>query len=278
METASSHPDQRPPSPELIAPREAEVVNGREVTFAWGDVDGADAHRLQIAATATFDDVLFEETLDAETTAVTVADLLPTDEQTFFWRVLTRIDETWSRGERVESLVATTPATAEAHGASASDEDMGPVTELVRAAKRDLSEKLLDTGPGRLEKEKEMGVAHEGIAAGQIAAIAVAILLVVGIAAVIVFVRVGLTAQSTQDAAVDPGNYTELQQTEIDAARQLERYDVVSEEDSVYRIPIDRAMDIIANEAYQESQLRTQSGAAQSSAPAGASAPGPSTP
>jgi hypothetical protein len=34
----------------------------------------------------------------------------------------------------------------------------------------------------------------------------------------------------------------------------------VDEEEETYRIPIDRAMDIIANEAYQQEQLQQQGG------------------
>ena len=242
-----------PSSPELVAPREAAVVNGNEITFVWRSVDGADSYVLQVARTAKFDDVVFEKDL-GDKTAVTVADLFPTDNQTFFWRVIALNDAGNSGGGAVESFIATTAETAEKHLAGPrAEEDMGPVTELVRAAGQDVSAQMLES-ESRFEKEKEIGVAYEGIAAGQIMAITLSILIVVGVAVTVVFALTGQRASMAEDQAVNPSTYTELQEEEIESARQLQQYEIINQEDGVYRIPIDRAMDIIATEEYQRQQ------------------------
>lgn len=264
------------PSPVLESPREAAVVNGQEVTFSWRAVDDASAYVLQVARTAKFDDLLFEEDL-GEQTAATVAGLFPTDGQTFFWRVLARDgDGATSRGGRVESFIAVTAEKAEKHLAAPQvQEDMGPVTELVRAAGEDISTQMLESGSNRFEREKEMGVAYEGIAAGQILAIAMSILLVIAIAVVIVFNWASTWADATREASIDPSNYTTLQETEIDAARQLNQYEIVNEQEGIYRIPIDRAMEIIATEEYrQQSATETQTNATPPNTQPGDSQPG----
>lgn len=245
----------RPPSPELVAPRQAAMVNGHQVTFNWQPVDEADAYRLQVAATAAFDEVLYETTLN-DSTAVTVGGLFPTDGQTFFWRVLVRVGGTWSRGERVESLLATTEADAAEHARPpADDEDGAAAAQLVRSAGPDVAETVIDVPRGRrLEREKERGVAYEGVAAGQIAAIALSILFVVACAAVILFFWSGQVADRTEQAAAAGGGGADLRETEIQATQKLEQYGVVSEEENRYQIPIDRAMDIVATEAYAKEQ------------------------
>lgn len=246
-------PTSAPSSPSLVAPREAAVVNGEEVTFVWRPVDAADAYVIQVARTAKFDDVVLERDL-GDKTAVTVADLFPTDNQTFFWRVIAVNDAGNSGGGSIESFIAATTDAAEKHLAGPqAEEDMGPVTELVRAAGQDISAQMLDT-ESRFEQEKERGVAYEGIAAGQILAIAISILVVVGVAVVIVFALTGQRASVAEDQVVSSDTYTELQEEQIEAARELQQYEVINEDEGVYRIPIDRAMDIIATEEYQRQQ------------------------
>jgi hypothetical protein len=249
----TSAPDRPPAAPALLSPREAAVVDGNEVTFSWRGVDGADEYILQVGTTASFDRVVFERNLGDETGA-TIADFFPTDEQTFFWRVLARNDAGIGGEQRVESFVAAAPEAADQQlGVPEGEEEMGPVTELVRAARQEISATMLDT-KDRFEREKEQGVAYEGIATGQIMSIAVSILLVIAVAVVIVFNWTLTRAADTAQATVDPDNYTQLREARLEATQRLEGYDVVDEEEGVYRIPIDRAMDIVANEEYQRQQ------------------------
>jgi len=236
-------------SPHLVAPREADVVYGEEITFQWQPVDGAEKYALEVATDAKFKNVVLEEDL-GEQTAVTVGGYFPTDGTTFFWRVVTFDGDSWSRGERIESFIAASEEDAR-RALGSPNEEMGPVTELVRAATADVSAKMLEP-EGRFEKEKEMGVAYEGIAAGQIMSIALSILLVIGIAVVTLFNWYNTTSAEQRDAVVNSDQYTELRETEAAARNQLESSGVVNEQEGVYRIPIDEAMEIIATESYTE--------------------------
>ena len=241
-------------TPRLVAPREASVVNGNAVTFVWEPVEDAEEYILQVASDAKFNTLVIDENVEQQT-AVTVGGYFPTDEQTFFWRVLAVSGDIVSPGERVESFIAADEAEAEKHLATPqADETMGPVTELVRAASADVSAKMLEP-TDRFEEEKEIGVAYEGIAAGQILSIALSILVVVGIAVVVLFNWFNTTSAATQDATVNADQYTNLRETEAEAERQLGQYEVLNEQEGVYRIPIDRAMDQIATQSYREQKL-----------------------
>jgi hypothetical protein len=239
-----------PPSPLLVAPRDAAVVNGAAVTFVWEGVETADTYLLQVASDTRFDDVVLEEEA-GQKTALTVADYFPTDERTYFWRVLAKNDAGWCPGQRVESFVSATQEEAD-HYMAVPSEELGPVTELVRAASADVSAELGMSGADRYEKEVETGVAEEGIPSAQILGVAVSILVTIAVLAAVLFSLTGLAGQQAREIAVTPDQYTDLRQAEIEAARALDQYDVLDEEEGVYRIPIDRAMDLMANEAYQE--------------------------
>jgi hypothetical protein len=248
-----------PSSPVPLSPRDATVVNGNEVTFAWESVSNADEYVIQVASDAKFSDVVMEENVGGQT-AVTVADFFPTDERTYFWRVFGVNDSGYSPGERVESFVSATQDEADVH-LPTTGEDLGPVTELVRAAGADARAELtMSRDEDTFEREVETGVAEEGIPSAQIAAIAVSILVTMLVLASVVFSLVSGTSQEAREAAISADDYTELQETETEAARQLNQYDVVSEEEGVYRIPIERAMDLMADEAYQEQQRESVAG------------------
>jgi hypothetical protein len=257
MTAADAHSD--PPSPPtLVGPLDATVVDGREVTFAWNPSREADRYRLQIAETARFDDLVLDEEVGNET-AVTVGNQLPTDGQTFFWRVVAGSYAGWGDPSAVESFVAGTEAESEQE--LLETDVAGPVTGLARAAKREVTRRVF-AFEDRFEEEKERGVAYEGIAANQIMAIAVSILLVILVAVVVLFGWYGQVAQETQATADSQQNYEMLQQAEMEAQEELYQYRVVDEEEGVYQIPIDRAMDVIAAEEYQRTQSASGAGQA----------------
>lgn len=250
MERTNTDIETLPASPPLREPVEAEVIDGQDVTFVWEPVESASTYILQVADTASFDDVMLEESFD-DATAATVTGFFPTDHRTFFWRVLASNDDGTSRGERVESFISATADDAQTHaGLPEQDEDMGPVTELVRSAKQDVASRTQVFEDTRFEREKEQGVAYEGVATGQIAAIAFSTMLVVAIAATIVFFWSGKVAFEAEKGVTDSDNYSTLREAQLDAAQKLEQYRVIDEEEGTYQIPIDRAMDIIANEEY----------------------------
>jgi len=97
-------------------------------------------------------------------------------------------------------------------------------------------------------------VAYEGIAASQIMAIAVSILSVILVAVVVLFGWYGQVSQDTQARYSGAENYELLQQTRAEQTEAISQYGVVDEEKGVYRIPIDRAMDMVAAEEYKENQ------------------------
>jgi len=243
--TDSSPSRSAPTVPSLVAPQGASTVYGREVTFVWESVEAADSYRLQVAPTARFDDLVLDEDVGAET-AVTVGNTFPTDGDTFFWRVRAVNDQGWSEGGPVESFVAATAEDAEQEPVPGEGEE-APVTSLARAEQEEVPRQVFEMG-ARFEREKERGVAYEGVASSQIMSVAVAILLVVMGAVVVIFNWYGQVVQETEAAASDPANYERLQRADRQAAQRLTEYGVVDEDEGVYHIPITDAMELVEEE------------------------------
>lgn len=236
--------------PSLVAPSDAALANGDEVTFVWKPADDALQYRLQVAPTAGFQDVLLDASVGEET-AVTVGNQLPTDGQTLFWRVVVERETGPRTTSAVESFVATTAEEAEADGL---DSASPSVTEVGQAARPPEPSPEVFSFEAQLEEEKDRGVAYEGVAATQIIGISGSILLVILVAVAILFGWFGQVSQSAEGTAAERMQYRDIQQAEMEAAQQLQQYGVVDEEEGTYRIPIDRAMDLIATEEYQQRQ------------------------
>lgn len=88
-----SAPSPRPdvPSSTLPAPQPTHPVAGRPVTadapeFRWTAVPDAAGYRLQLAASADFEECYYDERVDGPTT-VPLADVLPAEADTVVWRV-----------------------------------------------------------------------------------------------------------------------------------------------------------------------------------------------
>ena len=247
-----------PSSPSLVAPRDVTAVNGEEVTFVWEDVDEAESYRLQIAPTARFEDSIVDAEVGAET-AVTVGNQLPIDGQTFFWRVLSGTEAGWSRGGSVESFIATTEAEA---SSPPSGDEGEPTTELARSAQHGVEVEPFDF-EDQFEKEKERGVAYEGVAAGQIIGISASIIVVILVATAVIFGWFEQVSQSAQTTAVDQQDYQRIRQAEREAAEQLRQYGVVNREEGVYHIPVDSAMKAIVVEEYVQQGQQSEPSQAQ---------------
>lgn len=237
-----------PPPPALVAPRDASVVNGDEVTFVWDPVEAAVTYRLQVAPTARFEEPLLDEDVGTET-AVTVGHMFPTEGDTLFWRVRAVSEEGWSEGGAVESFVAATPD--EAREAIADEEDAQPVTGLARAERREEPRQVF-TLDDQFEEEKERGVAYEGVAASQIMAVAAAILVVIMVAVVVLFGWYAQVSQETRAANEGSDVYERVRQPDREAAQRLQEYGVVDEDEEVYHIPIDQAIDRVVTEQYNQ--------------------------
>lgn len=102
-----------------------------------------------------------------------------------------------------------------------------------------------------VEEDNVVGVQYEGVGAGPIMGFIFVILIFIA-----VFVWVGINwaesaAQQAHEAAAMDLNYPELRQAELTAARHLNQYEVIDAGQGIYRIPIDRAIDLMVREAYQ---------------------------
>lgn len=282
---------QRVSAPILRWPREEAVVNGAAVHFVWEPLpeEGA-AYTLQVATDTTFSELVVDEDL-GDTSEVRVRDVFATDERTYFWRVLATDAEGKTHGyDTVESFIGGTEEDAVAHpplpnqaerlgplpelitgegkdllyvrtGNVGSEEDtpvrpdqeedLGPVAELVKAAAIEVAADVTDAEK-YYQAEEEMGVEHEGIEAKQIMAVALTTIVVLVVIIITLFQLTDRAARSAYDAAVTQAQYPELRQAEAEAARLLSQYEVVNDQEQVYRIPVDRAIDLMVNEAYQE--------------------------
>ncbi len=249
---------ERPPEPALAAPVNSRAVDGEAVTLFWEPVDGAQTYHVEVATDTDFDELVVDADAGAETQYALEA--LPADDTTYYWRVLVKTDLGWSAGERVESFISATPEELEAmrqHAASTDrpEEGYGPYPALIRSAAGEAAAEAKG-GPSRerLEAERRMGVAHEGVEAGQIMGIAGSIIVAIIIIALLLFFWVTQVSQLTRQAAAANASYPGLHEAELEAVRQLEQYGVVDPAEDVYRIPIKEAMRIMVNEEYQQTE------------------------
>lgn len=240
--------------PALVAPCDAVSVDGREVTFVWDPLEGAERYRLEVAPTARFEDPVIDTEVGSQT-AVTVGNQFPTDGETFFWRVRTGSEAGWGEPGEVESFLATTAEEAKEEGLEV---DSTPGLQLARAKGDDVDTTQTVGFERQFQKEKERGVAYEGVASSQITGISVSIIVVILTAVAILFGWFEQVSNSVQSATAEAQDYEQLRQAEVEATQQLQQYGVVDEEEGRYRIPIDRAMDLIATEEYQERQQESQ--------------------
>lgn len=237
--------------PVLIEPREEAVVDGSQVTFSWKPIEGAREYRLQVAADPAFEEIVLDKTTSRQT-SLDVTDAFPTDESTYYWRVVARDAEGRFHGnDNIESFISGT-ATDTASRIESPDEkeEYGPAERLVRGAAAEAAAEV--TGEERFEEEaEELGVEHEGVEASQILGLTLAIAFALAISIVALFQYFSITAQATRSAAVGMSGYPELRENRLEATRKLTEYGVLSGESDRYRIPIDRAMELMANEAMQ---------------------------
>lgn len=234
--------------PVLVAPREQSVVPGDRVTFLWKPAKNVRSYRLQVAREASFEDVLFDSGALNRTEFV-LRDGLPTDEDTYYWRVLVEDEDGTVHGEdNIESFVS---ATAESAGRGIEqpdqEEDFGPVERLFRGAAAQAAAEVSDA-PRWVQEEDDLGVEHEGIEAGQILGFILAIAVALGLAVFTLFQYADLTAQAALVEATERSGYPELREHRLRALERLTQYDVVDPQLERYRIPIDRAMELMAND------------------------------
>lgn len=279
--------DLTPPlAPALQAPREEAVLDGSHITFRWADVDGAAEYVLEVATDPAFEQVVHTET--TTDTSATVTEAFTTDGTTHFWRVIARNEAGESHGENIESFISVTPDVAHQHHARPDqaerlgplgeamtekspmgrratakpaskgaelehpdkEEDLGPAPELLKAVSAGVAAEVTED-EDYYEKEAELGVQHEGIGVAAVMGFMLAIVVVLAMAVVFVFYLTQMASQQALSDVTALQTYPQLREVEVTAARQLEQYEVIDPEAGVYQIPIDRAIDLMVNEAYE---------------------------
>jgi hypothetical protein len=237
-------------SPHLLSPRSETVVEARDVTLKWESAEGATTYRVQVATDSTFEDLVVDEEV-GDTTELRLTDAFQSDGDTFFWRVLSGNEAGWSRGNVVESFIASSASqAASAPQTVEEDEKFGPPGALFRSAAETVAAEVTGDTEAYEEEGAEESVEFDYIESGQILAIAAVVLVAVAMIAVVLFQWTNFRHDTVLTEFTGKSGYPELRETKTNATRLLSNFEVVDAEAGVYRIPIDRAMTIMANEAF----------------------------
>ncbi|GEM_PF-625933 len=232
-----------PQDPWPLSPSNEEVVDSAHVTFAWEPVEGALEYRFQVARDSTFQQIILQEDLPGDKTSYGPASF-QADDQTYYWRVVVRTDVGWSAGERVESFVAATREQASLNMARPDDDErMGPFPELVRSGSTEIKAEF--TGrPEYYEEEEAEGVEHEGVETAQITILAGIVLVIIAGLIGIVVVLYNNVEQTTRRMVTGISGYPELTQLNQQAESMLSNYGIIDQENGIYQIPIEQAMEL----------------------------------
>lgn len=100
-----------------------------------------------------------------------------------------------------------------------------------------------------LHQQDEFAIESEklpaGLLMGIVGAIATIIVMIVGITVSVT----GIRFEAARVDAIDHSGYPQLRQTRASAQQKLMHYEVIDAEKGVYRVPIERAIDLIAEDA-----------------------------
>ncbi|MFW5955440.1 MAG: hypothetical protein ACOCSK_01725 [Rhodothermales bacterium] len=236
-----------PGAPILQFPLEETVVNCRSIRFVWEKAEGATAYFLEVATDTSFENVIFEKNV-GDASNVVVEGAFPDDEATYFWRVFAGNEHGWSHGENIEAFICGSEEQLKAEYVQPDlDEAYGPAARLFKGAAVEAAADVTDD-EDLLRLEEEMGVANEGIEAKQIIGLILAVIVALILIVVIVFTYASVATQTERRAAEARGEYPELVENQRAARELLERYEIIDSEEGRYRIPIDRAMELIVDE------------------------------
>lgn len=259
MAKNKSESEEQSTVPVLMAPREEAVVDGERVVFTWRPADDIQEYRVQVSADPSFDDVLLDQATDRRTSLV-VEDAFLTDERTYFWRVIAKDKEGSLHGEdNIESFISRSASDEAAHIKSPDqEEEYGPVEGLVKGAAVEVAAEV--SSDEKFDEQAEsLGVEQEGVEAAQILGLTVAVAVALALSIFGLFHYFNITAATARFDAAGISGYPELRENRFDAQRKLSGYAVTDGEADRYRIPIDRAMELMANEAYSDQDGRDYS-------------------
>ncbi len=115
-----------------------------------------------------------------------------------------------------------------------------------------MSDQNQDASGPLFAEEGQFVVEREGLEAGRIGAfvsVVLILLVLVVLAATRWFVSVSDTAHALVAAEA---TYPELRRVELDAEQLLSRYEVIDRAQGIYRIPVERAMDVLLRESHAD--------------------------
>lgn len=245
-----AHQEAQSRVPVLVAPRAETVVDGRSVTFEWNPAPQARRYRLEISETPDFEHPIYEAATDS--TQHVVENAFALDEATYYWRIIAIDANGGMHGQdNVESFISASPEQLDLVSPD-EEEDMGPAARLFRGAATQAAAEATQH-PRYVEEAAEIGVQHEGIEAGQILGFILATVVALGLTIFALIGYVDIATQTVRAAAAGASGYPERTQLELQGTRALTQYGVVDAEQGIYRIPIDRAIELMANEARERS-------------------------
>ncbi len=247
-EEATSKTTKRPADPTPLAPRREAVVDASAPTLEWEGVQGALEYHVEVAEDTAFEQIVFDDKVE-DATSLHVGQAFPVDEATYYWRVFARNEAGWSEGEHIESFISGSEARA-ATGLHDPDDDesLGPMTELVKASNIEMAADVTQSEK-YFRKEREMGVAHEGVEAKQILSMVVATVITVAVLVVVLITATSVVQRDMFYSVSGTPYYPELRENERQAAEALDSYAIVNDAEGVYRIPIQRAMEMMVRDA-----------------------------
>lgn len=250
------------PAPTLVAPTQGLTIDPTVVTFRWEDVGDDLEYVLQVAADANFDEVLLDLNV-GEAVECTVPDLFTEDDVTYHWRVRARRsgEDAWGPFSEPTQFTIETLEAATAGPSSPArpdrEEDLGPAPGLLKSVAVEVAAEV--TGEEEYyEMEEELGVEHENVGVGQILGFVASIIVTLALMIIFVFNIVNVSEQRTLESRVATGDYPELRQAEADATNKLTQYEILNDEQAVYRIPVNRAMELMVQDARTDT-VRTYS-------------------
>lgn len=201
----------------LVHPADDEIVDGRDVTLQWTAVDNASAYLVQVAADLDFTEVVHEQTVAG--TSVHVADTFGDSGEVLFWRVAAQL-----AGEDVVSDTFC----------------------FVAQSRESIPELAPDVDPANIEA----GVEPEDIDVKPILAAVGLMFVFLVIAVNILFNWMNLEVQDISAAAITADVNPVVRDAVTEAEKNLSQYGTAAT-DGTYRIPIEEAIDIMANDTQQ---------------------------
>ncbi len=246
---------QAPQPPVLVSPTDGRIFPPGDVLFEWASAGEGLQYELQIATDVAFTQVL--STLDAGTSLdVVVTDLFEDAEPgaTYYWRARAQApgSDAWGPYSEPTHFIL---GTEENIPIARPDpkEDLGPLPHLVKDVSEDVAEVYGLTSP---PKEGEAFVEPEAMSVSPILTFIGSTVLFLAVAIILVFGIANRVEQATYYRAVSASGYPELREVEALAARKLDHYEILNDAEGTYRIPIERAMEIIVAQEAADTTAR----------------------